>query len=154
MLQALKELLDRFLPPLAPGAEPVDAVQLASAVLLVEVMRANTVSTAAERAAVLAALREQFALDAAAAGTLMQRAEEAAAHASDTFGFTSRINEAFDMEHKLALVESLWRVAYAEGELGADENHLLRKVADLLYIPQGAYINAKMRARAAVAKRD
>jgi len=57
------------------------------------------------------------------------------------------------MPHRIALVKSLWRVAYAEGELGADENHLLRKVADLLYVPQGAYINAKMRARDAMSGR-
>jgi|WetSurMetagenome_2_1015567.scaffolds.fasta_scaffold02083_6 uncharacterized tellurite resistance protein B-like protein len=150
MLQALKDLFDQFVAP-RPDADPTEMLQLASAVLLVEVMRADAVSTPAERAAVLAALREQFGIDAPAAAALVARAEDTARQASDTFAFTSRINESFDMPHRIALVESLWRVAYAEGELGADENHLLRKVADLLYVPQGAYINAKMRARDAVA---
>jgi uncharacterized tellurite resistance protein B-like protein len=150
MLQALKDLFDHFVAPQA-DAEGAEMLQLASAVLLVEVMRADAVSTPAERAAVIAALRELFALDTATATGLVARAEDTARQASDTFAFTSRINEAFDMPHRIALVESLWRVAYAEGELGADENHLLRKVADLLYVPQGAYINAKMRARDAMA---
>jgi uncharacterized tellurite resistance protein B-like protein len=151
MLQALKELIDRFLPEMQPDAVGPDAVALASAVLLVEVMRADAVSTPQERAMVVAALRDQFGLSEAEAQALVDRAVQAALHATDTFTFTSRINDAFDVPHKIALVESLWRVAYADGELAADENHLLGKLAELLYLPPGAYIHAKLRAREAVA---
>jgi uncharacterized tellurite resistance protein B-like protein len=53
------------------------------------------------------------------------------------------------MPQKIAIVEHLWRVAYADGTLGAHENHLMRRVADLLHVPHGAYVSAKMRARQA-----
>ncbi|MDE1949405.1 MAG: TerB family tellurite resistance protein [Burkholderiales bacterium] len=150
MFHALKDLFDRFLPPQQRRLEDAaQALQLASAVLLVEVMRADAVSSPGERTAVGAALQRLFGLDAAAAAALIARAEDTARHASDTFGFTSQINDALDMEHKIALVEALWSVAYAEGGLGAEENHLLRKVVNLLHVPQGAAMNAKMRARAA-----
>ena len=58
-----------------------------------------------------------------------------------------RINEAFGMEQKLRMVEHMWRVAYADGTLSAHENHVMWRVSDLLYIPHGAYVSAKMRAR-------
>ena len=54
------------------------------------------------------------------------------------------------MEQKIAIVELMWRVAYADGRLSADENHLMRKIGELLYIPHGAYVAAKLRAREAV----
>jgi uncharacterized tellurite resistance protein B-like protein len=47
------------------------------------------------------------------------------------------------------IVEHMWRVAYADGHLNAHEQHVLWRVADLLHVPHGAYINAKMRAAAA-----
>ena len=67
--------------------------------------------------------------------------------ATDFFAFTSRINDAFSMEQKLRMIEHMWRVAYADGVLSAHENHVMRKLADLLHIPHGAYVHAKMRAR-------
>ena len=63
------------------------------------------------------------------------------------FVFTSRINEAFEMEQKLRMIEHMWRVAYADGHLGAHERHVLWRVADLLHVPQGAYVHARLRAQ-------
>jgi uncharacterized tellurite resistance protein B-like protein len=47
------------------------------------------------------------------------------------------------------MIEHMWRVAYADAELSAWEQHLVRKVADLLYVPHTAYIAAKLRAQQA-----
>ena len=46
----------------------------------------------------------------------------------------------------MRLVELLWRVAYANEVLHKYEEHLVRKVADLLYVPHTAFIKAKHRA--------
>jgi uncharacterized tellurite resistance protein B-like protein len=43
----------------------------------------------------------------------------------------------------------MWQVAYADGVISAHENHLMRKIADLLYIPHSDYITAKMSAKPA-----
>lgn len=149
MLRSLKDLFDSIVG--APAAEPAgDAehrLQLATAVLLVEVMRAEPHIAADERAAVLAALRDKFALADDEAARLVELAEQASRQATDFFAFTSALNERFSVEQKVRMVEHMWRVAYADGTLGAHENHLMRKVADLLYIPHGAYVGAKMRAR-------
>jgi uncharacterized tellurite resistance protein B-like protein len=149
MLKTLKDLFDK-LGPLAPDSDPKDqehALRLATAVMLVEVMRSSTDVHAGERAAVLAALRDKFALDADAADRLTELALQTAQKATDLFGFTSRINEHFDMPQKLRMIEHMWRVAYADGHLGDLERHVMWRVADLLHIPKGAYVHARIRAR-------
>ena len=151
MLRTLKDLFDR-LAPSAAGADPKaeeHAVQLATAVMLVEVMRSDTEFHPGERAAVLDGLRERFALTAVEADQLAELAVTTAGQATDLFAFTSRINDHVDMPHKLRMIEHMWRVAYADGTLSNHERHVLWRVADLLHIPQGAYVHAKIRAREA-----
>lgn len=151
MLRSLKDLFDALTP--APhGASPAEtehAVQLATAVLLAEVMRSDPGFDARERAVVLHTLRDRFALDEDEGQRLLELGEHAAQHSTDFFSYTSRINEAFEMPEKLRMIEAMWRVAYADGVLAAHENHVLWRIADLLHVPHGAYVNAKMRARAA-----
>jgi uncharacterized tellurite resistance protein B-like protein len=147
MLRSLKDLFDSLLPPSA-GSNPQateHALQLATAVMLVEVMRADASFHADERAAVLAALRDKFALAADEAQCLAELAETTARDATDLFGFTSRINERFEMPQKLRMIEHMWRVALADGHLSDHERHVLWRIADLLHVPQGAYVHARMR---------
>jgi len=152
MLRTLKDLFDSMRPP-APGAAregDEHALQLATAVLLVEVLRTTPGVGDAERRAVVAALKDKFALADDEGARLLELGEQTARDATDYFAFTSRVNEGFDMPAKLRMIEHMWRVAYADGTLSAHENHVMRKIADLLYIPQGAYVHAKMRAREAM----
>ncbi len=149
MLKTLKDLFDSLLPP-APGSDPQDAehaLQLATAVMLVEVMRADTSFHPGEREAVLAALRDKFGLSDDEAVRLAELAVTTAHQATDLFTFTSRINERFEMPQKLRMIEHMWRVAYADGHLSEHERHVLWRVADLLHVPQGAYVHARMRAQ-------
>lgn len=149
MLKSLKNLLER-LGPLAAGANPQadeHALQLATAVMLVEVMRSDATLRDVERDAVLAALQEKFTLDADEAARLAELAHETARHATDLFTFTSVINERFDMQKKLRMIELMWGVAYADGKLADHERHVMWRIADLLHIPKGAYAHARIRAR-------
>jgi uncharacterized tellurite resistance protein B-like protein len=151
MLKTLRDLFDALLPPRAdaPPAHAEHALQLATAVLLVEVMRSDPQITDSEREAVLAALKSEFGLRADEGERLVELAQRASREATDYFAFTSKINEAFEMPQKIAIVEHMWRVAYADGVLGAHENHVMRRLSDLLHIPHGAYVSAKARARGA-----
>jgi uncharacterized tellurite resistance protein B-like protein len=148
MLKTLKDLFDSLLPPAAeqPAAAAEHTLQLATAVMLVEVMRADPSFHASERQAVLAALCDKFALMPDEAARLAELAEATAKQATDLFGFTSHINDRFDMPQKLRMIEHMWRVAYADGHLSAHERHVLWRVADLLHVPQGAYVHARLRA--------
>jgi uncharacterized tellurite resistance protein B-like protein len=150
MLKSLRDLFDSLLPPQSAAATPAadeHRLQLATAVLLVEVMRADAQMRPDERAAVLAALRETFALAPDEADRLAELAVSTAREATDLYGFTTRLNDRFTMEQKVRMVELMWRVAYADGHLADHERHTLWRVADLLHVPQGAYVLARQRAR-------
>lgn len=152
MLRTLKDLFDTLLaPPVAAAgaAASEHRLHLATAVLLVEVMRADSGCSDAERHAVLGVLQSRFALADDEVARLLEGAEHSAQHATDFHAFTSALNERLDHAQKVQVVEAMWAVAYADGQLSAHENHVLWRIADLLHLPHGAYINAKLRAKAA-----
>ncbi len=149
MLKTLKDLFDSLVPP-AASASPASAdhaLHLAAAVMLVEVMRAAPEIKPVERQHVLQALRGKFDLHDDELARLVELAVAEARTSTDYFRFTNVINERFDMAQKIRMVEAMWGVAYADGHLDAHENHVMWRIADLLHVPHGAYISAKMRAR-------
>ena len=146
MLKAIQDFFDAHLAASDRPAGNRHTLELATATLLAEVMRLEGVSDK-ERAAVLAGVRERFALDEAEARELVRLAEEQARTAHDYYQFTSLIRDHYSQEDRQAIVELLWRVAYADAALSAHEMHVIRKIADLLYVPHTAYIAAKMRAK-------
>ncbi len=148
MLKSLMDFLDTLRPSSAPDNAPSSehALQLATAVMLVEVMRADATIEDGERAAVLAALRSKFALSPDEAQQLAELAQTTAHQATDLYTFTSRINERFEMPAKLRMIELMWGVAYADGHLSAHERHVMWRIADLLHVPQAAYHHARQRA--------
>lgn len=151
MFRTLKDLLDSLT---ASSREPTPeerarAVQLATAVLLVEVLRADAQVEPSEREATLQALRERFELNDNELEHLMTLAQDTAKTAYDYQRFTSELNAAFTQTQKIEVVEAMWRVAYADDHLDANENHVISKVAGLLHVTHGEYIAAKMRAKEA-----
>ena len=150
MFRTLKDLFDSFSTPMrASPAEQQHALQLAAAVLLVEVMRADPELKPDERATVMNTLREKFPLSSDELARLVELAEDTAKNSYDYHRFTSSLNEHFTQAQKTQLVENMWQVAYADSHLDAHENHLISKVAGLLHVTHGEYIGAKLRAREA-----
>lgn len=147
MFRTLKDLFDSFNPSAAGKADDGHQVRLAAAVLLVEVMRAEPSSTPPERETIIAALSRRFSLADDEVARLVELAETEAGRAYDYHRFTNLLNDCFDQPQKVALVEAMWQVAYADENLDAHENHLVSKVAGLLHVTHGEYIAAKMRAR-------
>ena len=148
MLRTLKDLFNSVIaPPGASSARNEQSLQLATAVLLVEVMRADPQLGPQERLAVVAALRQKFSLADEELSRLVELAEQTARTASDFHQFTSIINDGFSQEQKIRIVEYMWRVAFSDGHLDAHENHLISKVAGLLHVTHGEYISAKLRAK-------
>lgn len=149
MLRTLNDLFRSLFDAPPPAGEQASEhmLQLATAVLLVEVMRSDSHIDAQERHAVLAALREKFALAEDELARLYELAEIEATEATDFHRFTSRINKGFSAEQKLRIVEFLWQVALADGHISHHENHLMRRLGDLLHIPHADYVGAKQRAR-------
>jgi uncharacterized tellurite resistance protein B-like protein len=141
---ALKELFD--LDDKTASDDPQAIYSLASAALMVEVIAADYERQPQEREALLGVLRRNFGLDATAADALLARGEQAHQQSTDYFRFTSQINRHCTPEQKVALIEGLWQVAFADGELHHYEEHVIRRIADLIHVPHMAFIAAKHRA--------
>jgi len=119
------------------------ALRRAAAALLLEMTHMDEESAAVERHAVVDIVRGCFDLDAGEAEALLACAEAERARSTDYFQFTSLINEHFDAGDKERLIEALWRVAYADDRLNKYEEYLVRKIAELLYVPHSAFIRAR-----------
>jgi uncharacterized tellurite resistance protein B-like protein len=150
MLKTIRDFFEHHIA--RPSADDEgQRLQLATAALLVEVARGDGGIDPTERAALHAAIAARFALPDEQAEQLIDLAEQQTRLASDYYQFTSLINRGFSQEQKLQVVELMWQVAYADATLSAHEQHVLRKIAELLHVPHGDYIAAKMRARDAAA---
>ena len=116
----------------APTRLPAPDEQLALAALLVRVARADGHASPAELARIDRILSTRYALSPEAAHALRTEAETAEQLAPDTVRFTRALKEAVPLEDRKSLIEALWRVALADGARDAEEDRLLRLVADLL----------------------
>jgi uncharacterized tellurite resistance protein B-like protein len=149
MLAAIRDFFENNLSGAQTARDPGHAIALATAALLLEVVRLDGGVEPREREAALLAVRDKFGLLAQEADTLLALAEAEAREATDYFQFTSLLNQHFSPQQKALVVEHMWRVAYADAELSAWEQHLIRKIADLLYVSHADYVAAKMRAKEA-----
>ena len=127
-----------------PQAEAHPPRDVAMAVLLLECARADFENQPVEMDTVRDALRAQFGLDGAQLERLVGDATQSATSAVSLHGPVSRLNAELTPDEKRALMEWMWKVAAADGHVDAHEEHLLRKVADLLYISHADYIRAKL----------
>lgn len=153
MLRNLKDFFDQLARQLespsagAAGSGPDHALELATAVLLVDVMRAEPTMGDAERDAALMALRRKFHLADDELERLMELAHETARATNDYYQFTSQINDRFSQPQKIQVIEAMWDVVLADGNVTALEHHIISKVAGLLHVTHGEYIAAKLRAQ-------
>ncbi len=149
MIDGIRDFFDQFIATdnTASVAARQHALQIATAALLLEMMRMDSTVTDEETAAVAKSLQTRFGLTAKELDSLLRLAAEEARQATDYFQFTSLINRNFSAEQKVQVVEHLWQVAYADGHLDAHEQHFMRKIADLLYVSHADYVAAKQRAR-------
>jgi len=73
---------------------------------------------------------------------------DALAHAEDAtslYQFTGQINDHLDQQQKQSLLESIWRVAFADGRIDKYEEHLIRRMADLLHLNHREFMQARHR---------
>ena len=148
MLRELREILNKTLVKSEEGTEDRDhALRLATATLLVEVVRADHEEDLVEGEAVSSLLKEFFALTEEETSLLVREAEQEADHAVSLQTFTRELHEQLSLDEKHSVVEMLWRVALADSKLDKHEDHLVRKVAGLLYVQHRDLIRIRNRVR-------
>ena len=147
MLTAIRHFFDQHIAAHPDESEAITErrAQIAAAVLLVEVARSDQNFSDAERQAVLGSVQRKFDLSPAQAQELLALAEAESRDAVDIYQFTSQIDATFTPERKVRLIEELWRAAYSDSVLHEYEEHLIRRVADLLHLSHSQFIAAKLR---------
>jgi uncharacterized tellurite resistance protein B-like protein len=123
-------------------------LQLACAALMIEVLYADYSVEQDELDTLRGVLQDHFDLDKDEAESLIELAEEERADATDYYQFTSLINEYHTQKQKRELITRLWQMVYADRSVHKFEEHLVRRLADLLHVPHSAYIQSKHEAAA------
>ncbi len=122
------------------------SIEIACAVLLCEVMRADSVFTEKEQDELSTILIKQFDLTEQEVSSILEQAFELSENASDFYQFTSKLNQHYSLDERIKIVTLLWQVAYADGSLASIEEHIIRKIADLLHLRHSEYIATKIAA--------
>ena len=146
VIRALQDFLRAITAPADATAAAITP-ELATAVLLVEAMRADQGMEAEERAMVQRILEKQFSLAPQDVQELIAAAEDRSLHGNDFFSFTNVLNERLSHPQKVEVIELMWRVAYVDGSADAGETHVISKIAGLLHVTHGEYIAAKLHAK-------
>ncbi len=120
-------------------------LNLAAAALLIEMVLQDDHIDAIEVAAVKKLLTTQFDISAAEAESLYELAEAEKHEATDYHQFTRLIAKHYTQPQKIQLIESLWRVAFADLVLDKYEEHMVRRISDLIHVSHKDFIQARLR---------
>lgn len=156
MLNKLSRFIERHLQP-AGGASAAlsdHQKQLAVAALLVEVAMADHQFSEVELDNLGAILNRKFSLSPDELAELISLAKNETNHATSLHQFTQLINQHCTTEEKFKLMKAMWEMAYADGDLDKYEDYIIRKVADLIYVPHTEFIRAKSLVKANLLNAD
>ena len=146
MFKALRKLFDESAPANLEHAE-ITHLEIAVACLLHESKRVDLGEDATEHRAACEALMQMFGIDEAQSERLLHDGRDKAQRLTSYFAPVSIVKRDFSLEQRIVLIEHLWRIAYADGRLERDEEHYVRKIAHLLYVPNTQTMLARSRAR-------
>jgi uncharacterized tellurite resistance protein B-like protein len=131
----IQQIVDLFSGASGQLASPrPDRLQVAVAALLVQAASMDDHFDSVERQAIEALLASRFNLEPAAVARLLAAAENASSGTTQLYPFIRLVVERLDSEERVGLIEMLWEVAYADGELHPDEDALVRRIAGLIYV--------------------
>ena len=124
-----------------------EELRIAAAALMVEAAQLDDTFDARERNKIRELVAQRFELGAEESDSLIEVAEARVAESSQLHGFTRVVKAAFSPEERIELVEMLWEVVYADGELHHYEANLMRRLAGLLQVSDRDAGRARKRAR-------
>jgi uncharacterized tellurite resistance protein B-like protein len=128
------------------GRQHPDA-RMAVAQLLLEIARADQSADEKELNVIRSHLGQAFSLDPSQLDAALARAQEHVEHAVSLYETVDAVNRSLDAEQKASLMGALWGVAFADGRVDPYEEALLRRLADLIYVPHSVFIREKLRHR-------
>ena len=148
MINKIKDLLTKF-GNKEEIEEESDLSQLnnACAALLIEIAFADKEFDETEKISLKQTLVETYAIEDNEIDEIIKDAENTVSESTSLYGYTRIVNDEFEYKDKLSLLRNLWKVAYADGYLDKYEEHLIRKISDLVHISHSDYIKIKLDVR-------
>lgn len=146
----LKRLAERLNRTLAGNTAQIDtpeqrehAIRMATAVLMVDVARADNDFQEAEFELLIELIRKHFDLSTEEANQLTNAADEKAEAMVEVHQFTRQLHNSLSEDEKVRVIDLLWKVAYADGRLSKYEDSLVLKISDLLYVNRAKVMRLK-----------
>lgn len=143
----IKDLFHNEAPKEASAHAEFPPATLAACALLLEVTLSDHAEDPDELKHMQQAMQASFAITPAMFQELLDASRHHVKHAVSLYEHTRILNDELDHASKIDLIHKMWRVAYADGHLDHYEEHLIRRVADLLYVEHRDFIVAKLNAR-------
>jgi len=115
--------------------------------LLLETSMADEILDESELLALKNTLQKDFQINEDEIDELIDLAKENVEDSTSLYEFTRDINDNFDATERVKLIESMWKIAYADGNIDKYEEHIIRKVSNLIYVAHSDFIKAKLSAK-------
>jgi uncharacterized tellurite resistance protein B-like protein len=147
LLAAIKRFLSDPDSGRSAGPANDEQIRLAAAALLFHVVAVDGVVTEEERVLLTDLLSRRFSLSIDEAASLAKRAESADAEAVDLYGFTSVLKRTLDISDRERIIEMMWKLGYADGNIHEFEDNAIWRVAELLAVPTATRIRLKQAVR-------
>lgn len=149
MVSLIKQFFEKHITPPSKDPDGISehSLQIATAALLIEMMRADSHICEGEQKTVMNSIRSKFSLTDEEISALLKLAEDEIWKATGYFEFTSLINKGFTHKQKIKVIEHLWEVAFADSIIDKHEEYMVRKIADLIYVSHKDFIDAKLRVK-------
>ena len=125
------------------------ALRLATAILMLDVARADDVFDESEFDRALNLIETHFDLTPEEAAQLVNLANEKAENLISVHEFTQLLHQHLDEDEKAHVIALLWQIAYADGRLDKYEDSLVLKISDLLHVSRGRVMRLKHDAKLA-----
>ncbi|HKK55505.1 TerB family tellurite resistance protein [Marinobacter sp.] len=144
MIERLKQLFSTA--DQKPGKPDAHQLTVAATALMVQLSRVDNDEDQAELKTIVDCAVRSHEVTREEAEEILEDALSQADDSTSLYEFTGLINEHLDQQEKQALLESIWRVAFADGRIDKYEEHLIRRMADLLHLNHREYMQARHRA--------
>ncbi len=119
-------------------------IQVATCAVLLEMAKIDNKFSEEEQESLISSLKKRYGLSNEDAEKLILASNKELEGSIDLWRFTNLINRNYGIEEKLALIRTVWEIAYADGKLDKHEDYLLHKLAELLNLTHKQLIDAKL----------
>lgn len=144
MLDGLRQFIADIVAPQAQDrAFGESDYRLAATALLIHVVSLDGQPTAAEQSKLHNLIESHFKLDRGTADRLIADATQVEGEAVDLYHFTSVIMRSLDEEGRKRIVQMMWELVYADGQVTEFEDNVVWRASDLLGISQRDRIDLK-----------